>query len=136
MKVQFKGLDDFFHDGEIEVIKDFVKFLQSQTPLDKDITITLLKNRDLPMTTGVRMPGSEIFVLAGGRLMIDIMRTLSHEWVHEYQHQKLGLKDFRNSKDIGGPEENMANVLSGIFLKQFDKKYPNYSALIFGETQS
>lgn len=136
MKVCFKGLNKFFHDGEIEVIKDFTSFLQSQTPLDKDITITLLKNRDLPMTTGVRMPGSEIFVLAGGRLLIDILRTISHEWVHEYQHQKLGIKDFRKSKDIGGPEENMANILSGIFLKQFDKKYPNYSALIYGESQS
>ena len=136
MKVRFKGLESFFHDGEVDVIKDFVKFLQSQAPLNEDITITLLENRDLPMTTGVRMPGSEIFVLAGGRLMIDIMRTLSHEWIHEFQHQKLGVKDFSHSKDIGGPEENMANVLSGIFLKQFDKKYPNYSALIYGESQS
>jgi len=136
MKVCFKGLKKFFHDGEVDVIKDFVQFLQKQVPLNKDITITLLQNRELPMTTGVRMPGSEIFVLAGGRLMIDIMRTLSHEWIHEFQHQKLGVKDFRNSKDIGGPEENMANVLSGIFLKQFDLMYPNYSALIFGESQS
>jgi hypothetical protein len=136
MKVCFKGLKKFFHDGEVDVIKDFVQFLQKQVPLNKDITITLLQNRQLPMTTGVRMPGSEIFVLAGGRLMIDILRTISHEWVHEFQHQKLGVKDFRNSKDIGGPEENMANVLSGIFLKQFDLRYPNYSAFIFGESQS
>jgi hypothetical protein len=136
MKVRFKGLESFFHDGEVDVIKDFVKFLQSQAPLNEDITITLLENRDLPMTTGVRMPGSEIFVLAGGRLMIDIMRTLSHEWIHEFQHQKLGVKDFEKHKDIGGPIENMANILSGIFLKKFDKKYPNYSALIYGETQS
>lgn len=136
MKVCFKDLNKFFHDGEIDVIRDFVKFLQSQIPLNEDITITLLKNRDLPMTTGVRMPGSQIFVLAGGRLMIDIMRTISHEWIHEFQHQKLGVKDFSNTKDIGGPEENMANILSGIFLKQFDKTYPNYSDLIYGKSQS
>jgi len=136
MKVCFKGLNKFFHDGEIDVIKDFVKLLQQQVPLDKDITITLLQNRDLPMTTGVRMPGSNLYVLAGGRLLIDILRTLSHEWVHEFQHQKLGLKDFKNTKDIGGPEENMANILSGIFLKQFDKLHPDYSAVIFGDSKS
>jgi hypothetical protein len=133
MKACLKDIDKFTVPEQIEAVKDFVKFLQSNVPLNKDVYITFLPSRTEKMTTGVRMPGNQIYVLAGQRLLIDIMRTLSHEWVHEYQHQKMGLKDTDKIQDIGGPEENMANVLSGIFLKKFNKDYPQYSKIIFGE---
>ena len=61
------------------------------------------------------------------------IRTLSHEWTHEFQHQKLGLKDNQKIQDIGGPEENMANVLSGIFVKKFAKKFPKYKKMMYGK---
>jgi hypothetical protein len=114
-------------------LKDFTKFLSSQLPLNNDIYITFLEKKEGLMTTGVRKPGSEISVLAGKRLLIDVLRTLSHEWVHEYQYQKLGLKDTDKVKDIGGPEENMANTLSGIFVKKFEKTFPKYEELLYGE---
>ena len=133
MKACLKDIDKFTVPEQIEAVKDFVKFLQSNVPLNQDVYITFLSSRTKKMTTGVRMPGNQIYVLAGQRLLIDIMRTISHEWVHEYQHQKMGLKDTDKIQDIGGPEENMANVLSGIFLKKFNKDYPQYSKIIFGE---
>jgi hypothetical protein len=43
------------------------------------------------------------------------------------------LKDTTEIQNIGGPEENMANVLSGIFLKQFIKDFPQHKAAVFGE---
>jgi hypothetical protein len=43
------------------------------------------------------------------------------------------LKDNQKIQDIGGPEENMANILSGIFIKKFEKQYPNHSKLLYGE---
>jgi hypothetical protein len=85
------------------------------------------------MTTGVRFPKGEIFVLSGNRLLIDILRTLCHEWVHEFQHQKMGLKDNAKIQNIGGPEENMCNVLSGIFIKKFEKQFPKHSKVLYGE---
>jgi hypothetical protein len=133
MKACLKDIDKFTTPEQFEAVKDFVKFLHSNVPLNQDVYITFLPSRTEKMTTGVRMPGHQIYVLAGQRLLIDIMRTLSHEWVHEYQHQKMGLKDTDKIQDIGGPEENMANVLSGIFLKKFNKDYPQYSKIIFGE---
>ena len=133
MKVCFKGMKEFFVDEKKKVVMDFFNFLNTQLPLDNDIIIRLIKNRDVKMTTGVRLPGGDIHILVKGRLLIDIMRTIAHEWVHEFQHQKMGLKDFDKIKDIGGPEENMANVLSGIFIKQFEKKFPNYSPMLYGE---
>ena len=133
MKACFKGINKFSSSEEIEALKEFVTFLQTELPLKDDVYITFKGNRDIKMTTGVRRPGSQIFVLADNRLLIDILRTVAHEWVHEYQHQKMGLKDNQKVPNIGGPVENMANVLSGIFLKKFDKIFPDYSPIIYEE---
>ena len=131
MKVCFKNLNKYFTSEQVELIKEFVLMVQQELPLNKDIHITFLSGRKVPMTTGVRMPHHKIFVLSKGRLLADVLRTLGHEWAHEFQHQKLGLKDTQKIKNIGGPEENMANVLAGIFTKRF----PNYSKLLYGESE-
>jgi hypothetical protein len=134
MKVCLKKLGEFPKKNEILVIKKFLQFLQSQSPLNKEVRITFTDSREIPMTTGVRMPDNEIVVLAKGRLLIDILRTVAHEWVHEFQYQKMGVRDDVKIQDIGGPEENMCNVLSGIFIKKFEKKYPEFSEVTYGET--
>ena len=133
MKACFKNINEFTTPEQIEAVKEFTRFLHSNLPLNQDVYITFVPERSEQMTTGVRKAKSQIFVLSGQRLLIDILRTLSHEWVHEFQHQKMGLKDTDKIQDIGGPEENMANVLSGIFLKKFNKEYPQYTNVIFGE---
>ncbi len=134
MKVCLKKSGEFPKKEEVSVIKKFLQFLQSQVPLNKKIQITFTDEREVPMTTGVRMPGNEIFVLAKGRLLIDILRTVSHEWIHEFQSQKMGVKDNVKIQDIGGPEENMCNILSGVFIKKFEKKYPEFSKITYGES--
>jgi len=134
MKVCLKKSGEFPKKEEVSVVKKFVQFLQSQLPLNKKIQITFTDAREVPMTTGVRMPGNEIFVLAKGRLLIDILRTISHEWVHEFQSQKMGVKDNVKIQDIGGPEENMCNILSGVFIKKFEKKYPEFNKVTYGES--
>jgi len=131
MKVCVKYKTSDLDKNDIKVLTDFIKFQQENLPLNKDVNLFFVDNRDVNMTTGVRMPQSEISVLAKGRLLIDILRTLSHEWVHEYQHQKMGVNDFSKSPDIGGPHENMANALSGIFMKRFQKEYPQHSELLY-----
>jgi hypothetical protein len=131
MKVCLKYKTSDLDKNDIKVLTDFIKFQQENLPLNKDVNLFFVDNRDINMTTGVRMPQSEISVLVKGRLLIDILRTLSHEWVHEYQHQKMGVDDFSKSPDIGGPHENMANALSGIFMKRFQKEYPQHSELLY-----
>lgn len=133
MKVCFKNSNSGITKEQIEVIHSFIKLLQGQVPLSSDVEITLTDKQKDTKTTGVRLPKSKIKVLSKGRMLIDILRTLAHEWVHEFQHQKMGLKDTDKIQNIGGPEENMCNVLSGIFVKQFDKQNPDYKDLLFGE---
>jgi hypothetical protein len=133
MKVCFKNLNKFFSDEQIEVIKTFIEFIQGETPLKKDIQITFLDERKGNMTTGQRKTYHRINILSHNRLLVDILRTLAHEWIHEFQHQKLGLKEKTKIQDIGGPEENMANIIAGIFMKQFQKEYPEMDKVLYDE---
>ena len=132
MKVQLKK-NKSISSEQSKVIQDFIKMIQQEAPLNRDVHISFIPERDVNMTTGVRFPKGKIFILSGNRLLIDILRTSAHEWIHEYQYQKMSLKDNQKIQDIGGPEENMANILSGIFIKKFEKQYPNHSKLLYGE---
>ena len=134
MKACLKNSTKFFTEEQIGVIQQFIQMLQKDISLKKNVEISFeSKNAKVPMTTGVRMPNHKIHVLAKDRLLIDIMRTIAHEWSHEYQHQKLGVKDTDSIQDIGGPEENMANALSGMFLKKFVKQYPQVKEMMYGD---
>ena len=125
-------MKNFPVEGGKELVRSFSEFLQSQSPLINDITIEFLDTRQGKMTTGVRYPNNKIQVLSSGRLPIDVLRTLSHEWIHEFQTQKLGVDDSKPIQDIGGPEENMCNVLSGIFIKQFEQTHPEFDDILYG----
>ena len=131
MKVCIKSPKSEVNQEQLEVISSFIKFLQSQLPLSSDVEVNLTGDQSTTGTTGVRMPGSKMYILAKGRMLIDILRTISHEWVHEYQYQEMGLDDKKKIQDIGGPEENMSNVLSGIFIKKFDKQNPDFKERLY-----
>ena len=131
MKVCIKSPKSQVNQEQLEVISSFIKFLQSQLPLSSDVEVNLTSDRSTTVTTGVRMPGSKMYILIKGRMLVDILRTLSHEWVHEYQYQEMGLNNKQKIQDIGGPEENMSNVLSGIFIKKFDKQNPEFKDALY-----
>jgi hypothetical protein len=133
MKVCLKNIQNADLQDMVPVIKSFCGMLQSEMKLSDDVHIHFVTERNIPMTTGVRMPHHEIYILSKERMLIDVLRTLAHEWVHEFQHQKMGLPEDEPIQDIGGPEENMASVLSSIFLKKFQKENPNFEKQLFGE---
>jgi hypothetical protein len=133
MVIHLKNKSSGLDKEKIEVIKKFLQFLQGEMSLKEDIIITFVGSRDVKMTTGVRKPGNKIYALADGRLLIDILRTLAHEWTHEFQYQRLNLDDTKKHQDIGGPVENMANALAGIFVKKFNKEFPEHKKMVYGE---
>ncbi len=124
MKISCTGASNFKKSEQVKLVKKFINFLQKRMPLNQDVKINFLKDKEGPMTTGLRRPGNIIEVLCNGRMLIDVLRTLSHEWVHEYQFQKLGLPEDKKIQNIGGPEENMANAVAGILVKSFEKENP------------
>ena len=111
-----------------EVCERFIKFLFSQYPLKHDLKIFFLKNRIGEMSTGSRSENHLIKVLTKNRINRDILRTLAHEWVHEYQMDVIKRE---RGQDIGGKNENEANALSGSLIKKFEKKFPNFEEMMY-----
>jgi hypothetical protein len=121
MKVTVIHRNSGIEKDEYKFYNNFIKFLQKEYPLKKDVTIVFLGNRIGEMTTGSRTENDELHILSKGRINRDILRTLAHEWVHEYQRDILKRK---HGPDIGGQNEDEANAISGQMMKKFEKKYP------------
>jgi Fe-Mn family superoxide dismutase len=110
------------------LVNEFIKLLQEEYPLKKDLKILFVDGRKGDMSTGSRRGDNLIKVLAKGRLNRDIMRTLAHEWVHEYQMTILGREPGPN---IGGRNEDEANAFAGQLVKKFEEKHPDLEKLMY-----
>lgn len=120
MKVDVKYNKELLTPVKINIIENFVKFLNREYKLKNDVVIRFTNKSEEGMTTGSNKEGL-IKVLCDGRMFIDVLRTLAHEWIHEHQHQY----NRKNKKqDIGGPDEDEANAEAGRILKQYNKEFP------------
>ena len=115
-----------------EFYNKFIKFLQKEYPLKKDITILFLHDRMGHMTTGSDTDDHFIKVLTTKRLNRDILRTLAHEWSHEYQKSILKRK---HTKDIGGKQEDTANAESGELIKKYEKDNPSDEPKMYNDNE-
>ena len=111
-----------------DLAKKFIKFLNEKYPLKNDILVSFLGERTGQMTTGSRSVEFGIKILTKGRLNRDILRTLAHEWIHEYQMTILK-RDV--GQDIGGKNEDEANAGAGRLIKIFEKDHPEMSDMIY-----
>jgi len=128
MQIKVSYNDSCVNKNKHKYIHEFIKFLNSQYPINKEITISFLSERVGKMTTGSRNQLGEIKVLAKNRMMRDILRTLAHEWIHEYQ---LGVMGREMGPDIGGINEDEANSIAAKLLKIFEKKYPEKEYMMY-----
>jgi hypothetical protein len=111
-----------------KITNDFIKLLQEIMPLKNDITIHFLDKRKGNMTTGLEV-NREIYALYGNRVLVDVLRTLCHEWTHCYQEENIDEK-----KDVnipGKPIENMSNVIAGAIIRYFTKSNPEIGDYLF-----
>jgi hypothetical protein len=126
MKVNLYDKSSGLGSEQINVIQDFLRFCQKNSPLKKDVDIQLMGERFGKMTTGSEILG-RIKVLAGGRMLIDILRTIAHEWVHEFARQRnIKLQGFNTIS-----QENYANSEAGIMIRMYEKSNPQLTALLY-----
>lgn len=59
----------------------------------------------------------KIDTVGSNRNLADVLRTLGHEMVHHKQKLEGKIKD--NSGDTGSAEENEANAVAGVLLRNF-----------------
>jgi len=128
MKVSIKHIECPMSQESRDLAKKFIKFLNKKFPLKDDIVIYFLGERNGSMTTGSRTSTHKLKILTKSRLNRDILRTLAHEWVHEYQH---GILNREKGPDIGGQNEDEANAFAGRLMKMFEKEHPEHDGLIF-----
>ena len=121
MKVIINHIDSTIKKEDFKFYDNFIKYLQQEFPLKHDITIYFLGDRVGQMTTGSRTKEHYIKVLSKGRINRDILRTLTHEWVHEYQRT---IMDRPHGPNIGGKNEDEANAESGKIMKKFERDFP------------
>jgi hypothetical protein len=123
MKVNLYDKSSGLGSEQINVIQDFLRFCQKNSPLKKDVDIQLLGERFGKMTTGSEILG-RIKVLAGGKMLIDILRTISDKWVHEFARQ-------RNIKLQGFNTISQENSESGIMIRMYEKSNPQLTVLLY-----
>ena len=129
MKLCLKFEKGTLEKYQIDVIKNFILLLQEKLTLKGNLTIKFLSERKGKMTTGsFKNKENKIKVLFKNRMLADILRTLSHEWAHCYDHQKIHIKDRR---DVDGESENFANEKSGALTKKFVKSNPDLHKDLF-----
>jgi hypothetical protein len=129
MKILIKYKKNLIKKNELDLLHEFCKLLFKKMPLKKDLQICLLEKKRGTMTTGSFNPNTlKIRVLFKNRMFADVLRTLSHEWAHAYDYEKLKIKD---KTDVGGEAENFANAKSGELTKLFIKKNKNNEKEIF-----
>lgn len=115
------------HDKRNEVINDFVKFVDSEIDFNGKIPnmrISYDDNDAREMKSyGRYIPETnEILVVAANRGLADILRTIAHELVHQKQKEEGRLKP--DSGNTGSDEENEANALAGVLMREFGKNNP------------
>jgi hypothetical protein len=128
MKVIIKHINSDVPKENYDFFNDFIKYLQKIKPLKNDVTIKFVGERKGNMTTGQRNDKNELLILSKGRMNRDILRTLAHEWVHEYQRTILKR---HKGPDIGGKNEDEANSEAGSIIKKYEKSHPNNEKKMF-----
>jgi Fe-Mn family superoxide dismutase len=129
MKVKLGFKDSSITKEDKEFYKKFIHFLQKEYPLKEDITISFVPERVGHMTSGSHnVKLRHIKVLSKNRINRDVLRTLAHEWVHDYQRDILKR---RRGPDIGGKNEDEANAFAGQLIKKFEKKFPQKEEMMY-----
>lgn len=126
MKVKIVNKNSGLSQDKMDVLQTFIIYCQETSPLKKDVTITFLGERIGKMTTGSEISGT-IKVLAKNRMVRDILKTIAHEWVYEFARQRnIKLQGYNTMS-----QEDYANAESGLMVTNFEKKYPELSAILY-----
>ena len=125
MKVKIKNIRNHFQPNQVGIVKEFIEFLQNNGPLKSDVVIVFQDKRNENITTGKKLDNT-ITIFAKDRLLVDVLRTLAHEWIHILQTQNM-----KTMPNLDRPSEDHANSLAGYWLRQFNKENPEHETEVY-----
>ena len=121
-----KFLNEGWDSSKGKVIGDFVNYVSEYLSIEKP-KIKLINSPDYTQeyhSFGGYLPSEEkIMVVVHNRNMADILRTVAHEMVHHMQNLDDRLTP--KSGEDGSPDENEANSLAGVIMRQFGRENPH-----------
>ena len=124
MKIQ-----DLLFESKVtpDLLNKFLRHCSKELELDSLPKINLVDNKEYSVehkSFGGYQPGAKSIILSTkDRHPVDIFRTLAHELTH-YKQDLLGELDGDHVGDTGSPQENQANAMAGIIMRNFGRKYP------------
>jgi pyrimidine deaminase RibD-like protein len=117
-------------DDQTNIIKDFMEFCGDHLGLKKDINLRIRRDPQWSVrnkTFGRYNDGTnELEVGIGGRHIMDVLRTVGHELVHQRQNE-LAKIPADAGKD-GSKYENEANARAGVLMRKYGKLHPELFA--------
>lgn len=115
----FKSKPLVLDEKYLHYIRDFVNFTSNCIGLKHPIKLVLVDKN----YSGIKTTGSysdyTIKVIYEGRALVDIIRSIAHEMIHQMQDEHNVIP--ANPQDIGGIIENEANIYPGILIKFYVK---------------
>lgn len=110
-----------------EVIKQFIEFIKEKLKFGDNMP-NIAISYDEKEAAGMHSFGkytpekNELRVVAVNRNLADVLRTLAHELIHHMQRLKGNINPDSNA--TGSEQENEANALAGVFMREFGAKNP------------
>jgi Zn-dependent peptidase ImmA (M78 family) len=124
MKIQ-----ELLTEGTIkpELLNNFLRHCSEELGLESLPEINLVDNKEYSVehkSFGGYSPDQKSIILATkDRHPVDVFRTLAHELTHYKQDLNGELEDDDVGR-TGSPQENEANAVAGIIMRNFGKKFP------------
>lgn len=110
---------------DVKSIADFVNFAKKHLNIDDDIKVALAYERtpDIKTTAYYNLDGF-IKVYVKDRAIIDVMRSICHEFVHHKQNLEGRLTNTTEDGADGSDIENEANAVAGKIIRIYGKLHP------------
>ncbi|MFW6377080.1 MAG: ImmA/IrrE family metallo-endopeptidase [bacterium] len=110
-----------------EIIEEFVQYCTNELGLESTPELEIsYDNKDAQdmRSYGLYTPNeNKLMVVAVNRNLGDILRTIAHELVHHRQF--LDNKLTQDSNKTGSEQENEANAMAGVLMRNFGKLTPD-----------
>jgi pyrimidine deaminase RibD-like protein len=117
-------------DDHKNIIEDFMIYCADQLGIDKDINLRVRRDPQWSVrnkTFGRYNDGTnELEVGIGGRHIMDVLRTVAHELVHQKQNETEQMP--MDAGADGSKYENEANAQAGVLMRKYGKLHPELFA--------
>jgi len=111
-------------------IKNFMEFCADELGIEKNISLRIRQDPQWSVrnkTFGRYNDGTnELEVGIGGRHIMDVLRTVAHELVHQKQNQHEQVP--ADAGEDGSKYENEANARAGVLMRKYGKLHPELFA--------